>query len=133
MSATDDSPGPGPDEFARYVRRVTRWSLAIAVVLVLSSLLWLEGRTEVPVGIALGSAFSVLKFNRRVGHLLKFAHSADGREQALLVRGRFESYLLAAVALALAFAWDGADTLAAVLSLFLTNVVVVVTAWMPSA
>ncbi len=114
-------------EFDAYVREVTRRALWVSIALALGSLVWTQAGQPVALGIALGAACSIARFRRRAYYLIRFANADDGEQKRILVRGRVESFLLAAVAIALAFSLEQVQNLAAFLSLFIVNVIVIVT------
>ena len=125
---SDTRPG---EELTHYVKRVTRWTVLIALGVIAVALLWQQGDMAIPWGVLLGSFFGILKFRLRARNLLRFARAAEGQGRRVLMQGRAVSYLLAAVAIALAFACDRVNTWAVVLSLFLVNVIVIFTASQP--
>lgn len=112
-------------EFDGYVRDVTRRTAWLAAGLTLASLALCRSGMSVALGIALGSAFSIVKFRRRAWGLAKAVNAPEGQQARILIRGRMESFLMAAVAVALAFSLDCVHNWAAVLGLFLANIVVV--------
>ena len=119
-------------QFDRYVKSVTLRAIGLAAGLALASLAWRPAGAPVALGIALGGGAGIVSFRRRARSLIRFANADEGRRKAILIRGRMESYLVAAVALALAFSLEGVHTWAAVASLFIANAVVVFTASRPS-
>ena len=116
------------DELTAYVSDITRRSLWIAVGLALGSVAIGQGELSLLWGVLLGAGFSIVKFRVRVCNLVKFASVAAEERVGVLIRGRIASYLLAAVAIALACAFEQIHTVAAIVSLFLVNAVVVLAA-----
>ena len=122
-------PAPRPPvDFDGYVRDVIRRSCWLAAGLVLASLAWQPGGTSVALGIALGAACSIIAFLRRAQNLVRFINADSPRQKGILMRGRMESYLTIAVAIALAASLEPVHTWAAVASVFTANAVVVFTA-----
>ena len=115
-------------DLRHYARDITRRTCLLAGALVLASMAMPWAGKSVAFGIALGAAFGIAKLWRRTQNLERFARGTAAQQTGILVRGRLESYLWAAVAIALAFTLDGVHTWAAVASLFLVNIVMVATA-----
>ncbi len=115
-------------EFERYVGGVMRRTACLAGGLALAALAFGQAGAPAAWGLLLGAGFSLMRFWRRAQNLRRFADAPDDQGGAILLRGRMEAFLLAAFALALAFALPGVNWIAAAGGLFLTNVVVIATA-----
>ena len=115
-------------ELEVYVRDVTRRALWVAAGLGAASFAFTPGDPSLAWGVLLGSSFSIFRFRLRARDLMRFAVTTESQGKRTLVKGGITAYLLAAVALSLAFVCDGVNTWAAVISLFLVNVIVIFTA-----
>lgn len=123
MSATESIA-----ELEIYVRDVTRRALWIAAGLSAAGLAYTPRDPSLAWGVLLGSSFSIFRFRLRAKDLMRFAVTTESHGKRTLVKGGITAYLLAAVALSLAFVCDGVNTWAAVFSLFLVNVIMIFTA-----
>lgn len=118
------------EDLSHYVKDVTRRAVMVAFGTAAVTWLCRHGDLSVPAGVVFGSLVGIVRFRLRARNLMAFA-ATPGQGRRVLMRGRAVSYLLAAAALAVAFAWEGINTPAAVLSLFLVNLVVILTAHEP--
>ena len=123
MSATDSIA-----ELEVYVRAVTRQALWVAAGLCAASFAFTPRDPSLAWGVLLGSSFSIIRFRLRARDLMRLAVTTERQGKRTLVKGSITAYLLSAIAISLAFVCDGVSTWAAVASLFLVNVIVVLTA-----